>query len=427
MALRVLLADESTTIKKVMQLALQDYGVDVKSVPVGSDALEVARAFKPDLVFADVLLQKRNGYEVCSDLKRDAELAGIPVVLMWSSFMELDESAYAGCGANGRLEKPFDVDSLRGLVSELVPKTSESKIAEYLRYPTAIAEPLEREESARKERASSAGVAPTAPAPIKIPPSQPATAPPPPSVPPPRAPSPFATPVSAPVSMPPTKPPTQAPADSAWSMETFEDIASFGDDDGEVESFSQVKLTAVPNPSPASAPPAREKEEDIEPWSHQDLSRFRVDVPPVEVDSEELSLLVRLDEPVDGSFLLNVETRAPGPPAPIPKATKPQPTEVKEDFEAEYLNSETIEMPAMTDLESESLEVMPVEDFKTAGSIDGPITGTNMSADQLEAIIRAQSREIIESVVRRIVPDLASQMIKRELERLLAETGESAP
>ena len=64
MALRVLLADESNTIKKVMELSLQDFAVEVKAVNMGVDVLEVARNFKADIIFADVLLPKVSGYEV---------------------------------------------------------------------------------------------------------------------------------------------------------------------------------------------------------------------------------------------------------------------------------------------------------------------------------------------------------------------------
>ena len=92
MALRVLLADESSTIKKVISLALQDFAVEVKVVHSGVDVVEVAKQFGPDIIFADVLLQKKNGYEVCFDVKADPLLNKIPVVLMWSSFMDLDEN-----------------------------------------------------------------------------------------------------------------------------------------------------------------------------------------------------------------------------------------------------------------------------------------------------------------------------------------------
>lgn len=133
MALRVLLADESTTIKKVMQLALQDFAIEVKSVAIGLDVVSVAKSFKPDIVFVDVLLQKRSGYDVVRDAK--TMLPGVPVVLMWSGFMELDEAKAAASGADRRLEKPFDAEALRQMVKELVPKTTGHVISDYLTFP----------------------------------------------------------------------------------------------------------------------------------------------------------------------------------------------------------------------------------------------------------------------------------------------------
>lgn len=135
MALRVLLADESSTIKRVIQLALQDFGVDVKSVPVGLDVLAVSKSFHPDIIFADVLLVKRSGYEVSADIKNDPELRKIPVVLMWSGFMELDEERARASKADRRLEKPFDPDQLRSLVKELVPALRNNLISDYLKFP----------------------------------------------------------------------------------------------------------------------------------------------------------------------------------------------------------------------------------------------------------------------------------------------------
>lgn len=135
MALRVLLADESSTIKKVFQLALQDFAVEVKPVALGIDVQAVASEFEPDIVFADILLQKKNGYEVCADLKSDDQLQSIPVVLMWSGFMELDTDKFEACGADERLEKPFDVAQLRQIIQKLVPKTKTQPLSEYLEFP----------------------------------------------------------------------------------------------------------------------------------------------------------------------------------------------------------------------------------------------------------------------------------------------------
>lgn len=136
MALRVLLADESSTIKKVLQLALSDYGIEVKSVPSGIDVISVALDFRPELIFADILLTKRNGYEVCGDIKAHPQLKNIPVVLMWSSFMEFDEKLAQKAGANGRLEKPFDTEGLRDVVNRLVKKTDTHPLKGLLDFPT---------------------------------------------------------------------------------------------------------------------------------------------------------------------------------------------------------------------------------------------------------------------------------------------------
>jgi CheY-like chemotaxis protein len=135
MALRVLLADESTSIKKVMQLALQDFGVEVKAVPIGIDVLPVARSWTPDIVFVDVLLAKKSGYDVSLELKSDSQFAPVPVVLMWSGFMDIDEARAQASKANRRLEKPFDADALRGLVKELVPETKTNALSDYLTFP----------------------------------------------------------------------------------------------------------------------------------------------------------------------------------------------------------------------------------------------------------------------------------------------------
>lgn len=134
MALRVLLADESSTIKKVMQLSLQDFAVEVRTVAVGLDVLSVAKVYQPDIIFADILLAKKNGYDVCFDLKADVETRQIPVILMWSGFMELDEQKFQHCKADARLEKPFDAETLRTLVKDLVQKTKTNPISDYLTF-----------------------------------------------------------------------------------------------------------------------------------------------------------------------------------------------------------------------------------------------------------------------------------------------------
>lgn len=135
MALRVLLADESSTIKKVIQLTLQDYAVEVKAVPVGLDVLPVARAFLPDIIFIDILLPKRSGYEVAQDLRKDPLTQKIPLVMMWSGFLQVDEAKLKASQVNRKLEKPFEPDELRKIIHDLAPKTASNPISAFLQFP----------------------------------------------------------------------------------------------------------------------------------------------------------------------------------------------------------------------------------------------------------------------------------------------------
>jgi two-component system cell cycle response regulator len=135
MALRVLLADNSETIKKAIQVTLQDYAIDLRVVNLGVDVLDVALKFKPDIIFVDILLQKKSGYEVARELKTHPQLSTSPIVLMWSGFMEFDEQKAKGSLADATLEKPFDAQMLRGVVQKLVNKTKTNPLSGFLDLP----------------------------------------------------------------------------------------------------------------------------------------------------------------------------------------------------------------------------------------------------------------------------------------------------
>ncbi len=135
MALKVLLADESTSIKKAFQLALADYGVEVKSVPSGLDVLSVSLDFMPDIIFADVLLTKKSGYDVCKEIKSHPQLSSVPFILMWSHFMEFDTSVATAAGFTDKLEKPFDTEMLRSKINSYVFKTKKHPLHGMIQYP----------------------------------------------------------------------------------------------------------------------------------------------------------------------------------------------------------------------------------------------------------------------------------------------------
>ncbi len=142
MPLRILLADESSSIKKAFQVALSDLGAEIKSVPSGLDVMTVATAFKPHMIFADVLLTKKSGYDVCREIKASNETQHIPVILMWSNFMAFDNTLATQAGYSDRLEKPFDTDALRSIVNKFYKESESHPLKGMLDFPKFSTEQL---------------------------------------------------------------------------------------------------------------------------------------------------------------------------------------------------------------------------------------------------------------------------------------------
>jgi CheY-like chemotaxis protein len=114
---KLLLADDSITIQKVVDLTFSDEGAHVLCVDNGRDAIDVLEKFNPDVVLADVFMPEVNGYEVCEYIKQNEKLKHIPVMLLVGSFEPFDEEEARRVGANEILTKPFQ--SIRRLLDKV--------------------------------------------------------------------------------------------------------------------------------------------------------------------------------------------------------------------------------------------------------------------------------------------------------------------
>lgn len=114
---KLLLADDSITIQKVVDLTFADEGVSVVCVNNGREAIERLEEFAPDIVLADVFMPQMNGYEVCEYIKQNDKLKHIPVMLLVGSFEPFDEEEARRVGANDILTKPFQ--SIRRLIDKV--------------------------------------------------------------------------------------------------------------------------------------------------------------------------------------------------------------------------------------------------------------------------------------------------------------------
>jgi len=371
MALRVLLADESSTIKKVMQLALQDFGVEVKSVPVGLDVIQVAKSFRPDLIFADVLLSKKTGYEVAQDLKADEELKSIPVVLMWSGFMELDEAKTKQCGAERRLEKPFDAEHLRALVKDLVPRLGANQIADYLSFPD-LPEIVETpQEKALPSAPPTTQVLPPE-KPVGERPKNPLPS---------KKPSETSTVPTSKTSFRQLPPPATSATDPG-------DIFSMGPTDLEdPDEFQQVPL---PGSKASNVFQKRENED----WRQGGLEQFRVipDESPIPAPDGMLDLL-------DASVAL---------------------TDGVEDVSLDDLDE-------LSTTQTSAAPVGPpptTASSRTFGTRAGGGQGPSIQAldpVRAEEVLREQVREVLETIAWKIIPDIAERVVREEIQKLLKE------
>ncbi|BCA80273.1 response regulator [Desulfuromonas sp. AOP6] len=120
MSKKLLLADDSITIQKVISITFASEDYDLVVVDNGDAALEKARTSRPDLVLADVFMPGKNGYELCAAIKQEGGLKGVPVLLLSGTFEPFDENKASACGADGWIAKPFESQALIRKVEELL-------------------------------------------------------------------------------------------------------------------------------------------------------------------------------------------------------------------------------------------------------------------------------------------------------------------
>ncbi len=114
---KLLLADDSVTIQKVVNLTFADEGIEVISVGDGDSAMLKVAEISPDLIMADVNMPGLTGYEICERIRADENLRNTPVILLVGSFEPFDEAEAKRVGADDFLTKPFQ--SIRQLVNKV--------------------------------------------------------------------------------------------------------------------------------------------------------------------------------------------------------------------------------------------------------------------------------------------------------------------
>src|ERR1700688_3001222 len=117
---KILLADDSITIQKVVELTFSDGDYEVTAVNNGAKAIARLAEMRPDIILSDIIMPEKNGYEVCEYVKSHPEYRNLPVVLLTGTFEPFNPDRADKAGCDAVVTKPFESQSLIHKVEELI-------------------------------------------------------------------------------------------------------------------------------------------------------------------------------------------------------------------------------------------------------------------------------------------------------------------
>jgi CheY-like chemotaxis protein len=416
---RLLLADDSITIQKVVAIIFANEEFELTVVDNGNAALEKARESQPDVMLVDALMPGKTGYEVCAEIRRDPKLSAVPILLLIGAFEPLDEGKAKECGADDTISKPFESQQLIDKVKELIEVGKARKAAPAsaaAAAPAAPTSPLPLEAAAEELWGDLSAFDTMAPAgePVAshsvttVAPSQPAWEP---------APQPQPAAAQQPQTQSPRQaqpaPPFAAPkAPAAPEPEIME--ATLDDDLWGAFELEEVAETA---PSPSDVFGVVEPEGEFEAeefFTFEEEDEIAETGPPLDL----------LEEPV---LQPEAEEVFSFDETPAPAAIEPEPFELPE-YEPFSFEEEPA-APAAAAPVQPSFEAPPQQAPAAASFAAGVAeesrpkpqpAATSLSEADLTAAISKISREVIERIVWEVVPDLAEVLIKEEIKKLRA-------
>lgn len=120
---KILIVDDEPFIRALLEETLEDFedkGITVLTAKNGEEALRLAQAERPALVFLDVMMPHLSGYEVCRQIKEDENLRDAHVILLTARGQEADKERGMDMGADEYITKPFDPDDIIRRTQEIL-------------------------------------------------------------------------------------------------------------------------------------------------------------------------------------------------------------------------------------------------------------------------------------------------------------------
>ena len=367
MSIKVLVADDSITIQKVIGIIFGGDEYSLTVVDNGKSAVDKAREIDPDILLIDALMPGMTGYEVTELIRSTPSLAVKPILILTGSFEPFDEEKAKKCGADDFIAKPFESQQIITKVKELLELGRSRALSAHAIRPQAVPDPLQ--EQAPEASPPVFNI----PTPVFVPQ---------PEISQPTAPDDiwgaFTTEVEVPVTI------ADTPVDGVTPFPTtFEpDVFSIITEENE-EPSGQMFITTAPS-------------------SHQPGSQWI----PVEENTFEFEEEIIADVPqsifTEQTVLKNETSFG----------------DIVFDDDIAPATALTKEEPPVAEPEAEPVvepELEPVEEVAVPEIILPAVT---LTEDQLRAAITSASKEVIERIVWEVVPDLAEAMIREAIRKI---------
>jgi CheY-like chemotaxis protein len=378
---RLLVADDSVTIQKVIRLALSNDGYEIHTVSDGHDALQEIALLRPHAVLIDISLPGKNAAEVKEEISDSDDLSQTRFILMSSAFEKVDEEKIQDAGFEGRLIKPFDPSNLRevlqNVLKDISPDSTERQQEGHLDLPPP---PPQAIKEAPKENEFFLSPPPPPPAlPFNDPPQAPEAIP---------SPPPF-TPPFAMEKLELDSPPPSFPESDFESESESDEPPSLSDD-----LWNDIKDDELNFPPPPEVKNEKE-EDDTEEDEIRKLTESTMKMSGL--GDSEWSVnekgKFKFNEPEEDSQA----SRNDHQDAPLPL-----------DLSSSYFNAPDEELPSeppnqIRGVEAEALALTP---------------------EQMEEIISSQVQKKIEELARELIPEIAERIIKDEIHRMLENPPE---
>jgi DNA-binding response OmpR family regulator len=120
---QILIADDEPFVQKALTFVFRKEGFNVETASDGTEALEKIKELKPKVVFMDVMMPKKNGFDVCSEIKTDPELEDIYIILLTAKGQEDDIVKGYSLGANDYIIKPFSIRPVVEKIKDLFERS----------------------------------------------------------------------------------------------------------------------------------------------------------------------------------------------------------------------------------------------------------------------------------------------------------------